>query len=178
MTPKLLTIVTALALSGCASTGVEETRKFTEGFARDTFGATLTPTDTAASGAQARKDAEALLREPLSAENAVRVALSLSPQFRAMMAEQSAQSAAASQLGRLPNPVFKFERLARKHDGEVELDIGRVLSVSLLEFIYLPSRMKSAEALQQQVRLQSAAQVVEAATNARQAWVRAVAAQQ
>jgi len=167
MTPRPLIIAMALALAGCASIGMEQTQQLTEAFARDTYGASLAPAS-----------AQTLLRDPLSAEDAVRVALMHSPQFQAVLAEQAAQSAAAAQMGRLSNPVFTFERLAKKHDGQVELDIGRMLSVSLLEFIYLPARIKSAEAMQQQVRLQSAAQVIDAATNARQAWVRAVAAQQ
>lgn len=171
--PLVIALTLTLTLAGCASTGIEETRQSTETFARDTYGATL-----ADQSGNARANTDALLAQPLSADDAVRLALTLSPQFQAMLAEQTAQSAAATQLGRLPNPVFTFERLAKKHDGEIELDIGRMLSVSLLEFIYLPSRMRTADALQQQVRLASAAQVVEAATNARQAWVRAVAAQQ
>lgn len=173
MSMRPIIIAVALGLTGCAATGIDETRQITEAFARDTYGATL-----ARQGSDARSDADALLREPLSADAAVRLALAHSPGFQAMQAEQAAQSAAAAQMGRLPNPVFTFERLAKKHDGEIELDIGRMLSVSLLEFIYLPSRMKTAEAVQQQVRLNSAAQIVEAATNARQAWVRAVAAEQ
>ncbi|MDX2217567.1 MAG: TolC family protein [Burkholderiales bacterium] len=168
-----LTLASAFTLAGCASTGMEGTRQFNENFARDAYGVSVSSDSSAARG-----NADALLGQPLSGDDAVRLALTLSPQFQAMLAEQAAQSAAAAQMGRLPNPVFKFERLVKKHDGEVELDIGRMLSISLLEFIYLPSRMRTSDALQQQVRLASAAQVVEAATNARQAWVRAVAAEQ
>jgi len=178
MKQSLIAAAVLLTLAGCATDAVKRDSDFVANFAKDTYGSPATLQVRNEDRAAARTQAQALLAEPLSADDAVRVALSLSPAFQAMLAEHSALSANAAQMGRLPNPVFTFERLAKKHDGAVDLDIGRMLSISLLEFIYLPSRMKSAEAMQQQSRLQGAARVVETATNTRQAWVKAVAAQQ
>lgn len=174
----LIAAAVGLTLAGCATDGVKRDGELVASFAKDTYGASATPQLRNEDRVAARAQAETLLAQPLSADDAVRVALSLSPAFQAMLAEQSALSASAAQMGRLPNPVFTFERLVKKRDGAVDLDIGRMLSISLLEFIYLPSRLKSAEAMQQQARLQGSARVVETATNARQAWVKAVAAQQ
>jgi outer membrane protein TolC len=78
----------------------------------------------------------------------------------------------------LPNPVFTFERLVRRHDGERDLDIGRLLSFSVLDLVMWPQRQRIAEAEQQRTRLQLAGEVVQAAADARQAWIYAVAAQQ
>jgi outer membrane protein TolC len=59
-----------------------------------------------------------------------------------------------------------------------ELEIGRMLSVGLLDLLTLPLRYRKAQDMlaQQQIRLTST--VVEQVTLVRQSWVRAVAAQQ
>ncbi len=133
---------------------------------------------TANEQAEARRAAESLLQAPLSREDAVRLAIRLSPAFQSMLAESAAQTAAATQSARLSNPIFTFERLARREDGAIDLDIGRMLSVALLEWIYLPSRVASANAATSQIAIRQAGSVVDLATNVQQAWVRAVAAEQ
>ncbi len=168
----------AALLTGCATTAIERNGAFVDGFAKDKIGASATMQKTLEDRASARVSADTLLQKPLAADDAVRVALALSPAFQAMLADGAAMSAAATQSARMSNPLFKFDRLTRRENGAVDLDIGRMLSVSLLELIYLPSRLKVAGALQTQAQLRGAASVVETAASTRQAWVRAVAAQQ
>jgi outer membrane protein TolC len=74
--------------------------------------------------------------------------------------------------------VFTFERLVRREEGAVDLDIGRMLSVSLLDLLFLPARIEAAAGLQQQARLRNAVALTDTASNARRAWVQAVAAEQ
>jgi outer membrane protein TolC len=119
-----------------------------------------------------------LLARPLDADGAVRIALAYSPALQAMLYDAAAESAAATQSARLPNPVFAFERLSRGRGDARELEITRSLSVALLDVLFLPTRLRLAEAQQQVTRLHLAGTVVQAAIDARRAWVEAVAAQQ
>lgn len=174
----ILIAATALALAGCATGTLERDAAFIDSFARQQWSAPAKLQDTADDRDRARARTGQLLLRPLPAADAVMIALDNSPAFQAMLAEGLRASASATQSARLANPVFAFERLKRQEDGAIDLDIGRMLSVSLLELIYLPSRLDAAESARQQARLNAAAGAVDVATNARQAWVRAVAAEQ
>jgi outer membrane protein TolC len=107
-------------------------------------------------------------------DEAVQLALANSPNFQALLAQGWAELASANQAGRIANPVFTFERM-RLHD---ELEIGRLLSIGLLDLLTLPRRQEISRNQQAQAKLQLASTVVEQASLVRQAWVRAVAAQQ
>lgn len=165
---------TVLLVAGCASVGVEDalqaanTRapQFTQGKAE------LSRT---AEQRKARASLTAeLLSKPLSQNDAVQIALANSPAVQALLAQGWADIAAAAQGGRLPNPVFSFERL-RLGD---ELELGRLLSFGLVDLILLPQRMSISRSQTEQAGIQLTAAIVDQVTQVRQAWVRAVAAQQ
>lgn len=167
-----------LLLSACASTAIDDNFGELDRFSLDAVG--VGPQwlrDEAERDAQALR-VDALLAEPLGPDAAVRIALGYSPAFQVVLAEAAAMSADATQSARLPNPVFAFERLVRSGGGERELEIGQALSLSLLDVLLLPARAGQAERRQNEVRLQAATALVGAATAAREAWVRAVAAAQ
>ena len=107
-------------------------------------------------------------------DNAVQLALSNSPAVQTLLAQSWADMAQAQQGGRIANPVFTLERL-RLGD---ELEIGRLLSFGLLDLLTLPRRQAIAQDQVAQARVQLAANVVDQVTQVRQAWVRAVGAQQ
>ena len=168
----------AAALSGCAGTAIDANLNDVQRVSRDRLGTELKWLNTEDARRQAQADVNAALAKPLAADDAVRIALAYNPSLQAALAEGAASSALATQSARLPNPVFAFERLVRR-DGDVrELELTRAISVPLLDLLLLPARMRQADFRQQQVRLQLAADVVQAASDARVAWVRAVAAQQ
>jgi outer membrane protein TolC len=167
-----------LLLGGCASTAVDDNFFAAQTTLKQRLGADLKWLTTDEARRQAQSDVEALLRNPLSSEDAVRIALAYSPSLQAMLFEGAATSASVTQSARLPNPVFTFEHLVRNEDGMREVEISRMLSVSLLDLFLLPSRLRTAEFRQQQTQLQLTGDVVQGALNARQAWVHAVAAQQ
>jgi len=175
---RTLIAAAALALAGCATGALERDAAFIDSFARQQWSAPAKLQGTAEDRDRARTRTGQLLLRPLPAADAVMIALDNSPAFQAMLAEGLRASASATQSARLANPVFAFERLKRQEDGAIDLDIGRMLSVSLLELIYLPARLDAAESARQQARLNAAAGAVDVATNASQAWVRAVAAEQ
>jgi outer membrane protein TolC len=115
-----------------------------------------------------------LLAGPLSQEGAVQLALANSAALQALLAQGWVEIAAAGQASRLPNPVLSFERLRLKD----ELEIGRLLSFGLVDLLLLPQRLSMARSQSAQARIQLTGAVVDQVTRVRQAWVRAVAAQQ
>jgi outer membrane protein TolC len=167
-----------LALGGCASTAVQQNLGLAQDVANQRLGAQLKWLDSEEARQQARADVDRLLQRPLSGDDAVRIALAYSPALQTLLSDAAATSLRTTQGARLPNPVFAFERLVRNEGGEKELEIGRALSFSLLDVLLLPARTRIADAQQQQIRLRMAGDVVQAATQARQSWVRAVAAAQ
>lgn len=173
-----VTMLVVLLLGGCAATAIEHNAKFVDDFAVETVGANAKWHKNSRDRLAAREYAEQLLVAPLQRDDAIKLALALSPTFQAMLSDTAAMSAMATQSARLTNPIFTFERLTRREGAALDIDIGRMLSVSILELIYLPSRLKVAETMQTAAQLRGALSVVEVADNVRQAWVRAVAAQQ
>ncbi len=171
-------IAAVLVLAGCASTVVDENFNSVQAVARDRFDTEVRWLRTAEARREAEESVDQLLQKPVSVDDAVRISLAYSPALQVMLFEGAAASAAATQSARLPNPVFTFERLVRNEGDTRELEIGRMLSVSLFDLFLLPARLRLADYQQQQARLKLAGDVVQTAVDARQSWVRAVAAQQ
>lgn len=176
--PVVSAALAALLLSGCASTAIRENFSSAQQLSQERLGAQVRWLTTDEARRQAQSDVDALLAKPLSADDAVRIALAYSPSLQAMLYESAVDSADATQSARLPNPVFAFERMVRNEAGEREVEIARTLSLSVLDLLLLPARLRLADYRQQAARLTLATNVVQAATDARQTWVAAVAAQQ
>jgi len=172
---RLSALATAsLVLAGCASVNIDQavldtndtTNSFTQG--------KLELSRTEEQGqARARLSSE-LLAKPLTMDDAVQLALANSPAVQTLLAQSWADMAQANQAGRIANPVFTFERL---RFGD-ELELGRLLSFGLLDILTLPRRQVISRSQIAQAKVQLSANVVEQVTQVRQAWVRAVAAQQ
>jgi outer membrane protein TolC len=164
----------AVLLAGCASMNidlaVQETNRsipdFTQG--KLEFGRT-------SQQREARKQlGEQILAAPVGMEDAVQLALANSPAMQELIAQRWGDMAAAQQAGRIANPVFTFERL--RLGGELEL--GRLLSIGLLDLLTLPQRQSIARNQAAQATTQLSINIVDQVSQVRQAWVRAVAAQQ
>ena len=177
MRPPLQIASIALAaafLAGCASVGVDDALKETNSSASQFTGGKLELSRTEEQREARAALSQELLGKPLSQDDAVRLALANSPALQALIAQAWADIAAANQTGRLPNPVFTFERL-RLGD---ELEIGRLLSFGLVDLILLPQRLSISRSQAAQAQVQLSGAVVDQVTQVRQAWVRAVAARQ
>ena len=161
-------------LTGCASVSLDqninrvndEAGSFTEG--------KLALARTQVEHDQRAQAAQALLAQPLGPKEAVQLTLVNSPSLQALLAQGWAESADAAQVGRIANPIFSFERMT----AGTELDLGRALSFGLLDLLTLPSRYSVATRRIEQSQLRLTSDVVDQVTRVRQAWVRAVAAQQ
>ena len=168
----------ALALlAGCAATRMDDNIAAAHAEVAARGGPDFAWLTTDAARTQARADVARALQQPLSADDAQRIALSHDPALQALLFDRAAASAEATQSARLPNPVFAFERLASGGTPN-QLEVTRSLTLPLLELLLLPTRAAQADAAQQRLRLQLAADVLRAAGDARIAWVDAVAAEQ
>jgi outer membrane protein TolC len=168
----------ALLLGGCSALEVDRNVEEAARLAGESTGSAPRLLRTDEERARARADVDALLARPLSMDDAVRIAVVQGASLQATLFDGAARSAAATQSARPANPVFTFERLVRKDAHHTELDIGRSLAFSVFDLLLLPQRMRAADHQQAQLRLRAAGDIVQAAAEARQAWVRAVAAQQ
>ena len=180
ITAKRLALATmaTLALAGCAGTAINQNFTEVQQLSRERMGAEVKWLTTDEARGQAQADVDALLAKPLSGDDAVRIALAYSPALQAMLYEGAASSASATQSARLPNPVFAFERLVRNEGGVRDLELTRTLSFSVFDLLLLPARLRLADYQQRTTRLLLATNVVQAASETRQTWVSAVAAQQ
>jgi len=166
--------ISALVLVGCASVNMDQAvRDTNDATASFTQGKLELSRSEQQTQARSRLTAE-LISKPVGMDEAVQLALTNSPAVQTLLAQSWADMAQANQTGRIANPVFNFERV---RSGE-ELELGRLLSFGLLDLLTLPRRMEISRGQMAQARVQLSANVVEQVTQVRQAWVRAVSAQQ
>lgn len=166
--------VAAVVLTGCASVNFDDAVNTTNAQAGEFTSGKLTLSRTQQQQQSRETLTQELLAKPLTADDAVQLALANSPAVQALLAQSWADMSAANQSGRIANPMFTFERMTFKD----ELEIGRLLSFGLLDVLTLPQRHSIAKSQVAQAQVQLTANVVDQVTQVRQAWVRAVAAGQ
>lgn len=164
----------ALVLTGCASFSIDEAIRDTNAAAPAFTGGKLELSRTDQQRQAREQLSSELLAKPLSMDDSVQLALANSPALQALVAQSWSDIAGAAQFGRIANPIFTFERLRL---GQ-ELEIGRLLSIGLMDILTLPTRQGIARNQVAQARTQLSINVVQQVSQIRQAWVRAVAAQQ
>ena len=165
---------TVVVLTGCASVNIDQAVKDTNS-ATGAFTQGKLELSRSDQQVQARqKLSTELLAQPLGMDDAVQLALANSPAVQTLLAQSWSDIAQATQVGRISNPIFTFERI-RYRD---ELELGRLLSVGLIDLLTLPYRQGISRTLVTQAKFQLSASVVEHVTQVRQGWVRAVAAKQ
>lgn len=167
-----------LALSGCASLAPQgDMAAITQLTAERTAGVALDAqavSPASAEAERARAVGQLLQRQPLAADDAVRIALLNSPAVQASLAQLRISDAQRVQAALLPNPHIALGRVREGSTREVE----RALGFNLLGILALPWRSEWQGQQHELSRLQAAQELVRTAADARKAWVRAVAAQQ
>ncbi|MXN30154.1 MULTISPECIES: TolC family protein [Delftia] len=161
-------------LTGCASVSSDQGSNRVNEEAGSFTGGKLALARTQDERNQRANTAQALLAQPLGQQEAVQLALVNSASLQALLAQGWAESADVAQVGRIANPIFSFERMR----AGPELELARALSFGLLDLLTLPSRYGVATRLIEQSQLRLTSDVVDQVTQVRQAWVRAVVAQQ
>lgn len=166
--------VAAMVLAGCASVGIDDALQHANTQAQPFTAGKLELSRTQEQRERRSALTQDLLSRPLSQNDAVQVALANSPAVQALIAQNWAAIEAANQTGRMPNPIFKFERL--RIDSELEL--GRLLSFGLVDLLLLPQRLDISRSQSEEAKAELTNAIVEQVTQVRQTWVRAIAARQ
>ena len=165
-------VAALLVLTGCArfspDGGLSGVNDITGPALGQNAVALRTPQDAQA----ARARVKALLRQPLSADRAVQIALLNNRDLQAAYNALGLSEAAMVQASLPPNPTFKLERIAGGGGFEIE---ARIVA-SLLALATLPARAEIAADRFQQAQLQAASETLRTASEARRAFYRAVAA--
>lgn len=167
-------VVAALGLSGCASynvnQGIDRVNQQANGFTQNALNLAITKEQRDKRLAATNQ----LLAKPVGQKEAVQLLLANSPAFQAMLAQNWAEAAGAAQSGRVSNPTFAFESVVMGSETE----LTRFFSFGLLDLMTLPQRAAMANHRVEQAQIRMTAEVVDQVTQVRQAWVRAVAAEQ
>ncbi|BDU56189.1 MULTISPECIES: TolC family protein [unclassified Limnohabitans] len=164
----------ALGLSGCASynldQGIDRANREASGFTQNELNLAKTKEERDKRLAATNQ----LLAKPVGQKETVQLLLANSPAFQALLAQNWAEAASAAQSGRISNPTFAFESVVTGSETE----LNRFFSFGLLDLITLPQRSAIANHRVEQAQIRITAEVVDQVTRVRQAWVRAVAAEQ
>ena len=122
--------------------------------------------------ARAERDTAQLLARPLSADDAVRIAILNNGSLQAAFAELGIAEADVVQSGRLPNPRFTI----RRSSAEGLNDVEETVTVSVLALLTAPYVHGIEKRRFAAVQASCAADIVQVAARARQAYVFALAA--
>ncbi len=167
-------VVAALGLSGCASynlnQGLDRVNRDANGFTQSELNLAKTKEERDKRLAATNQ----LLAKPVGQKEAVQLLLANSPAFQALLAQNWSEAASAAQSGRISNPTFAFESVVMGSETE----LNRFFTFGLLDLITLPQRSAMANYRVEQAQIRLTAEVVDQVTRVRQAWVRAVAAEQ
>ncbi len=168
--------LSALALSllaGCASFSPDGGFGAVETAAKAHTGKAVLWVRSDEQQASADRRVAELLQRPLSADDAVQLALLNHRGLQAAFHELGVAEADFVQAGLLPNPGFSFGRMTRGDEVEIE----RGLHFNLGRLIALPLARRVEQRRFEQVQAQAALAVLSLAADTRRAWVDAVAAE-
>lgn len=174
MSRNALAAAAALLLAGCASTSPDAVFRLSADEARARTGVEARLLQGDDDRRALALEIDALLREPLGLDAAVRIAVLNHPGLQASYWDAGIAQADLAQAARLRNPSFGFSRM----DGGGSREIERGVSLDLAGLLTLPLRQRMAERRHQETTLQVAAAIERHAIATRRAWIEAVAAGQ
>jgi outer membrane protein TolC len=167
-------LAAALLLAGCASFSPDGGFNAVEQTARERLDKQLVWARSPEQQARIDTRVADLLKRPLSADDAVQLALLNNKGLQAQYFELGIGEAELVQSGRLPNPGFSFARLTR--GSEVELE--RSFHVNLARLIVMPAVQRVEAQRFAHTQGAVASSVLTLAADTRKAWIQAVAAEQ
>jgi outer membrane protein TolC len=166
--------VAGLVLTGCASFSQDGGFDSVDKLTKDRIGQSPSYQRSAEQADSAAMRVAELLKQPLTADAAVEVALLNNKELQASYADLGIAEADLVRAGRLANPSFTFGRLSG--NGVVEID--RAVVFNVLGLLTMPLAKQVEQRRFEQAQLQAAYESVGAAAEARKAFFEAVAAQQ
>ena len=164
----------ALALAGCASFTSDGGIDAVSAMTAARIGQDLRLPRHGEADGLAQAELAELLKQPLSADNAVRVALLNNRGLRASLAQLGIAEADLVQAGRMANPSIGFSRMS----GGGETEIERSVMFDLVGLLTIPLRRDIESRRFEGAKLVAASDAVRLAADTRKAWFNAVAAAQ
>lgn len=172
--PLLMMILAAIPLSGCAGFSKDGGFDDVAGATRAHLGKEVKWPRTDAEQAKVAAEVAALLAQPLSADDAVQIALLNNRGLQASFEELGVSEADLVQSGRMPNPRFDLRHASAAGQYDIEETLSfNVLSLLTLPFAHDIEKQRFAE-MQNAIVLS----VMRLATETREAFIAAVAARE
>jgi outer membrane protein TolC len=168
------TSLAALALAGCASFSQDGGFDAVEQLTKERIGQTPSYQRTGEQSDSANARVAELLKQPLTADSAVEIALLNNRDLQASYADLGIAESDLVRAGQLANPSFSFGRLSG--NGVVEID--RALLFDVLGLVTMPLAKEVEQRRFEQAQLHAAFETVGLAGEARKAFFGAVTAQQ
>lgn len=163
-----------ISLSGCPTFSKDGGLDAVSSLTAERTGQDVRLPKTSADSAAIQDELNQLLKQPLSADSAVRVALINNRGLRASLAELGVAEADLVQAGRMANPGFSFSRLS----GGGETEIERSVMFDLVGLVTIPIRRDIESRRFESAKLVAATEAVRLAADTRKAYFNAVAAVQ
>jgi outer membrane protein TolC len=163
-----------LLLGGCTTFSPDGGLGTVQTLARERLGANVTVPTRSADSAESLAAAREILAKPLSADDALQLALLNNAGLKARFAELGIAEADLVQAGRLANPRFSFSNKRSSEAATIE----RTILFNVMSLLALPLTQKVAARQFEATQLQMAGEVLELARDVRRTYFAAVAAQE
>lgn len=167
-------VALTLLLGGCATFSKDGGFDSVAQLSEARLGQTVKPVRNSDDAKAVDASIRNMLAKPLTADDAVQIALLNNRGLQAGYAELGIAEADLVQAGRLQNPRFDFKHITQGADTMIE----RTFTVSLVNLIMLPQASRLERQRFEAVKLQVANQVLRLAADTRKTYFEAVAAQQ
>lgn len=167
-------LLSALVLTGCASFSEDGGIGSIEATARAQIQKDVVWARDDATRKRVQTRVDELLAKPLSADDAVQVALLNNPGLQSALNTLGIAEADWVSAQRLPNPLFTLGRFIRGDGGEDEWE--RSLHINLARLLTMSMRADIEQRLFEQTRRNLTLEVLRLASDTRKAWYSAVAA--
>jgi outer membrane protein, heavy metal efflux system len=175
--PALAVASAALLMSGCASTPpARGSGDINDLIAARGAPAATWPGDRTSPAVEADAVLASKMSEPITARSAVEIAFLRSPAIRARYAELGISQADVIEASEIPNPTLGYVSLGTEGGGPKQ--ITRSISLSFANLLFLPSRVRVANANRDVARDRMAASLLELQGEVERAWYEYVAALQ
>ena len=173
-TRRLLAGFALAGLGGCATFSQDGGFNSVESIAKDRLGKEVRWIKSEADADTAQAMVKALLANPLSADDAVQVALLNNRGLQATYAELGIAEADLVKAGRLTNPHFAYLNVRSSE----EIKIERALTFNFMQLITMPLATRLERRRFEQTQLRVAAEVLQVASQTRKTYYNAVSARQ
>ena len=171
---KLVAGIALIGLGGCATFSQDGGFSSVESIAKTRLNKEVQWIKSDADADSAQAMVKKLLANPLTADDAVQIALLNNRGLQATYAELGIAEADLVQAGRLSNPKFAYLNVHSSDERKIE----RALTFNFMQLITMPLAIRFERRRFEQVQLRVAAEVLQVGMQARKAYYNAISAQQ